>query len=306
MASLLKIKYDAIKEEMGLNFDFKINNVSSIDDLDENCISFYLGEELQVINRINHVKNSIIFVKEGVPVKNNDSVIIFCKNPRLEYIKFATKYCTLENSPYNNIDDANFVIHPSSKIGNDCNIASNVIIGPGCVIGDKVTILPNTVLVENVTVENNVVIGANCVIGGWGFGVERDNQASRTAVPFNGNPIKMPHFGGVVIRSFCNIGSLNTIVAGAMNPTLLEEFVQTDDHVHIAHNCKVGKGTLITAHAEISGSVVLGEEVWIGPNSSIIQKINIGDRTTIGINSNVRKSTENGSVYAGNPAKRLK
>jgi UDP-3-O-[3-hydroxymyristoyl] glucosamine N-acyltransferase len=102
-----------------------------------------------------------------------------------------------------------------------------------------------------------------------------------------------------------NIGALNTIVAGAIEPTILENNVMTDDHVHIAHNCKIRSGVAITACAEISGSVEVGEESWVGPNASIMQKIHIGPRSIIGLGAVVRKSIPQESIAAGNPAKIL-
>lgn len=128
------------------------------------------------------------------------------------------------------------------------------------------------------------------MIGAKGFGLERDNNKERQLIPFGGRPLKMPHFGGVKIGKECDIGSLNTIAAGAIEPTYLKDNVMTDDHVHIAHNRKVGSGVAIAACAEISGSVTILDECWIGPNVSIMQKVTIGKEATIIIGSVVLKS----------------
>ena len=58
-----------------------------------------------------------------------------------------------------------------------------------------------------------------------------------------------------------------------------------DDHVHIAHNCKVGDITIITAGAILSGSVEVEPDCWIESNATIIQKSKIGKSSLIGIGS---------------------
>lgn len=38
----------------------------------------------------------------------------------------------------------------------------------------------------------------------------------------------------------------------------------------IAHNCKIGAKTVVIAFAQISGSVVIGENCWIGPKTGAV------------------------------------
>ena len=113
-------------------------------------------------------------------------------------------------------------------------------------------------------------------------------------------------FGGVFIDENCHIGALNTVVAGAIDPTYIGKNVQTDDHCHIAHNCIINEGVLIAASACIGGSVKVGQNSWIGLGSTLMQKIQVGRRNTIGLGASVLKSTEDDEVWAGNPAKLLK
>jgi UDP-3-O-[3-hydroxymyristoyl] glucosamine N-acyltransferase len=87
---------------------------------------------------------------------------------------------------------------------------------------------------------------------------------------------------------------------------VIEDFVKTDDHVHIAHNVVVRRSTIITACAELSGGVNVGEEAWIGPNASVIQQRKIGDRALVGIAANVTKDVQDDTTVAGNPARPLK
>jgi UDP-3-O-[3-hydroxymyristoyl] glucosamine N-acyltransferase len=156
---------------------------------------------------------------------------------------------------------------------------------------------------DHVKIGPNVRIGAGCkiksgtVIGEPGFGIEKDEE---------GDNFRIPHIGGVRIGDSVEIGSLNTICSGTLEPTRVGDLVKTDDHVHIAHNVQIGRNCIITACAEMSGRVVLENDVWLGPNCSIKEGVRIGAGALIGIATLVVKDCEPTGVYAGAPARRLR
>ncbi len=185
------------------------------------------------------------------------------------------------------------------KIFETEGIAESEIIHLNVYIGPKTTFLANTVVYSNVSIIGNTTIHANCtigpntVIGNQGFGGEWYE---------NNKIIMMPHVGGVIIEKNVRIGTSNTIVAGTINPTKVGAFTKFDDHVHFAHNCKTGEACFITACAQFSGRVTLGDRVWIGPNCSLMQGISIGNDAVIGLGSVVTKDVPIGTKVAGNPA----
>lgn len=164
-------------------------------------------------------------------------------------------------------------------IGADSLIHNNVVIGDGVRVGAR------------------CVIKSGAVIGEEGFGFERDEL---------GRPIRLIHLGSVLIGDDVEIGSLTTVCRGTLDDTVIEDFSKIDDHVHIAHNVRVGRSALITACAEVSGGAVIGDEAWLGPNVSVIQKVRIGGKSLVGIGSNVIRDVPLGATVAGNPAKVLK
>ncbi|GER19499.1 UDP-3-O-(3-hydroxymyristoyl)glucosamine N-acyltransferase [Variovorax boronicumulans] len=182
-------------------------------------------------------------------------------------------------------------------------IASDAVISSTAVIGRDVRIGARTVVGHHVVIADGVVIGVDChikshaVIGEPGFGFEPDE---------NGIPLRILHLGGVVIGDRVEIGSFNTVCRATLGSTIVESDSKFDDHVHIAHNCRIRRGAMITACSEVSGGVDVGEFAWIGPNTSIIQKVNIGSRAFVGIGSTVTKSVPEGVVVAGNPARALR
>lgn len=194
-------------------------------------------------------------------------------------------------------------IDSSAKVGSNCSIDATAYLGPNVVVGDCVTIGAGTQILANSVIGDRTVIGRNCLIksgavisqSGFGF-IEGEN----------GEPTPVAHLGSVRIGDYVEVGALSTVVAGVLDDTVLNDFVKLDDHVHVAHNVRVGSRTMITAHSEISGSVTIGESVWIGPNSSVRDGIEIADNTFLGIGAVLLKSTNPSSVIAGNPGREIR
>ena len=182
-------------------------------------------------------------------------------------------------------------------LGEGVFVSDTAVIGKGVVIGSRTFIGHHVVIADGVQIGEDCIVKSNTVIGEPGFGFERDED---------GCPVRMLHLGGVIIGNRVEIGSLNTVCRGTLNDTIIEDDVKTDDHVHIAHNCRVRRGSLITACAELSGGVDIGEFSWVGPNTSIIQKAVLGSNVFVGIGSNITKSVPEGVAVAGNPARVLR
>jgi UDP-3-O-[3-hydroxymyristoyl] glucosamine N-acyltransferase len=213
--------------------------------------------------------------------------VIVAPNPRLS---FARALNIIAVEPGFIGSDIPAIVDPSATVSSTATIGNGVKIGARTVIGH------NVVISDGVTIGSDCIIKSNTVIGEAGFGFERDEM---------GVPIRILHLGTVKIGDRVEIGSLNTICRATLGTTVIEDDVKTDDHVHIAHNCRVRRGAMITACVELSGGVDVGSFAWVGPNSSIIQKLVIGDHAFIGIGSNVTKSVPNGVSVAGNPARML-
>ncbi len=288
-------------EDQIINFeDFDLLMFSSFKNLNDNAIYFIKELNKNSLDLIDKVKQSVIIVPEDYTFKNNSNIIIKSKKPRLDFAKLSNyiyKNCSdkHDNKKYKT-DKNHITIASTAIVSNKATIYPNVYIGPNCVIEDGVTIFPNVTILGNVIIKKNSEIGSNSTIGNQGFGGERDND---------GKIYMIPHLGGVIIEQNVRIGSNNTIVSGTINPTIVGEQTKFDDHIHFAHNCKTGKSCFVTACAQFSGSITLGDRVWIGPNASLIQGITIGDDSTVGIGAVVTKSVNKNLIVTGNPATEL-
>jgi UDP-3-O-[3-hydroxymyristoyl] glucosamine N-acyltransferase len=208
--------------------------------------------------------------------------------PRAQFAKLLRALFNYQQKAQTRMVAETALIHP------EASVACNVIIGRDCEIGAGTFIYPSVTLGDRVRIGRNCVVGSGTVIGQPGFGVFHD---------YEGIPHGLPQVAGVVIGDEVQIGALNTIASGTIHPTVIRSFVKTDDQVHIAHNCDIGARTIITACAEISGSVVIGDDVWLGPNVSVRDGLAIGSKAYVGIGSNVVESIEAGATAFGNPAR---
>jgi UDP-3-O-[3-hydroxymyristoyl] glucosamine N-acyltransferase LpxD len=218
---------------------------------------------------------------------------VISDNPRLDFCRLSKRFFPKTIS-YG--IEKSTVIGDNVLLGHSVYLGHNVIIENNVKIGDYTTIMHNVVISEGSEIGTHCVIKSGSVIGQKGFGFVRDEE---------GIPIEFTHYGKVIIGNHVEIGALNTVVTGALSDTIIEDYVKTDDHVHIAHNVVIGRGSFITACAEISGSVRIGKQVWLGPNCSVIDSVTLGDQVFVGIGAVVTKSFSEGAVIAGNPGKKL-
>ena len=282
-----------------------IHYVSSISEPKNNSLIFCKKLDPEYEKKLTNVEDSIILVNQDAVISKdllNNNLVICVKNPRLDYVYILNKFMITDHEEY---PSTSFYVHKEADVHPTCIIEPQVFISRNVRIGKNCHIKSGVKIHQNVKIGNFTTIGSNSVIGDIGFGIERINDNEWERIPFDGEPMKMPHLGGVIIGDNVGIGALNTIVSGAIEPTLIEDYVKTDDHVHIAHNCKIRKGVLITASAELSGGVEIGEDSWIGPNCSIFQQRKIGKRCVVGLGANIFKDMNDEEIYIAAPAEKL-
>ena len=158
--------------------------------------------------------------------------VVPCENPRLAFCKTLNKFFA-EPDPAR--------ANETATVSDTAVLAKDVVLGPGVCIGDDVEIGSGTTIGANVVIEARTVVGSGCLIkpnttiGARGFGFVRDD---------NNSPISFPHIGMVRIGDGVEIGANCTVVRAALDETTVGDHVKTDDHVHIAHNCKRRRSNL--------------------------------------------------------------
>ena len=181
----------------------------------------------------------------------------------------------------------------NTTIGKNCTLMSGAFVGDNVTIGDNSIIYPNVTIYRDCNLGDDVIIHAGTVIGSDGFGFANTKD---------GKYIKIYQNGNVQIGSDVEIGSNTSIDRAAFKSTIIEDGVRIDNLVHIAHNCIIGKGSIITGQCGFAGSSILNEYVIVGAQSGVAGHLEIAPFTTISAKSGVTKSiTEPKKQWAGFP-----
>ena len=291
-------KFEYCVNKLDDNYKFFIYNASTISNPQNNSITFLKKQNQELVENLKDLKESIIILKKGLNGENlkNNNLVIYSENPRYLYAKLLTDILK------ENKKETNTFFKDGYYYGENFQCKENVIIEPFVMIGNNVFIGEGTIIKSGVKIGNNVSIGKNCyirensVIGGEGFGIEKDEL---------GNNFRIPHIGGVIIKNNVEIGALNTVCSGTIEPTIVEEYVKTDDHVHIGHNDYIGNNTTITAGVTISGSVKIGNKCQLAPNTVIKNGLKIGNNTTFGMAARILKDVEDNQILTNEMADTL-
>jgi UDP-3-O-[3-hydroxymyristoyl] glucosamine N-acyltransferase len=184
------------------------------------------------------------------------------------------------------------VIGDNVEIGPGCTIHCGVRIGDGCRLGQGVTLFPNVVLYQSAVIGNRVLIHANAVIGAYGFGYTLVGGQHKLSA----------QLGYVEIEDDVEIGACATIDRGTYGPTIIGAGTKIDNHVMIAHNCRIGRHNLICSQAGVAGSSTTGDYVVIAGQVGVRDHVHIGERAMLGAQCGVMNDVPAGQRVLGSPA----
>ena len=266
----------------------KLNNqiwFSSKNNLKSNTLCFFKKLNNADIIAINQLDNLIILTTKKYNKINRKHLQIPVDDPKFIFFEILKKFYK------HHIKNKKPIIGKGSKICKTVKIGKNVIIGKNC------KIFSNIVIGDNVKIGNNVILKPNSVIGHDGF-QSRPNKS--------GNLVEVFNIGGVIIGDFVTIGSLTTVCRGTLHDTLIGDYSKINDHVHIAHNCNLGKNNLVGAGSALGGSVKIENKNFIGLNCTLRSHVKLGSDNFVGQGSNVVKNYHNSNLIYGNPARFVK
>jgi len=276
--------------------DYWIDNVASPDKVNKHTLDWInvIRTDKQAIAD-NSPAQCILVDKEVVYseiLQKKQKVLIVVDNPKLVLAKIGHHFFSKKKK---------VSIHPTAIICSKVKLGKNVSIGAYSVIGNAI-IGDYTQIDSNVHIYDDTIVGNHCniksgvVLGGEGFGYEKDEK---------GNLFQFPQIGKLIIGNYVDIGSNTCIDRGSLSDTVIGDYTKINNLVHIAHNNKIGQNVVITAHVNISGSNIIEDYVWISPNASIKGWIKIGEGAVIGMSAVVLKDIPAGETWVGNPAKKL-
>ena len=286
--------------ELSCDFDIEISGLNSL--LDANSSELTFLENKKYVNDLKNTKAAAVLITlENSKELLSSTVALICEEPYLALAKISKLFAPniIEIDGEKPIVGGGTKVMPNVYIGKNSKIGSDCTIMAGAFIGDNVTVGNNTIIYPNVSIYRDCIIGDDCiihsgtVIGSDGFGFANTKD---------GKYIKIYQNGNVIIGSDVEIGANCTIDRAVFKSTIIEDGVRIDNLVHIAHNCKVGRGSILVTQVGLSGSTTLHPYVVMGGQSATSGHLEIAAFSTIAARGGVTKSiTEPKKSWAGFP-----
>jgi UDP-N-acetylglucosamine acyltransferase len=187
------------------------------------------------------------------------------------------------------------MIHETAVVDPKAELADDVEVGPFTVIGPGVRIGPGSRVGPHAVIEGNTTLGA---------GVEVFQFASVGAPPqdkkYAGGETRLEVGDGTIIRE---CATLHVGTEDDEGVTRVGADCLVMAYVHIAHDCQVGDGVILSNAVTLAGHVHVGERAVLGGMTAIHQFCRIGPYAFIGGASAVSMDVPPFASAAGNRAR---
>jgi UDP-N-acetylglucosamine acyltransferase len=180
------------------------------------------------------------------------------------------------------------LIDDSAEIGEGVEIGAQAIVGEGCKVGDGSVIAPRAILERNVLLGCGVKVGVGTVLGG-------DPQDLK----YKGEHTTVEIGDGTTIREYTTINRGTT----QSYKTTVGKGCFLMSYVHLAHDCHVGDGVIISNGTQLAGHVTIDEKAILSGLVAVHQFATIGRFSFIGGCSRVAKDVPPYVKAVGNPIK---
>jgi len=295
-------------EVLGGNLAVPIETAANIDEARVHQVSFIVSAKQA--GKLSATTASAVIVPQGTTrdAVSEDTCLLVVKDPEMAFIACLNHLYPEKPNPGTlsakaEIDStavigagtsvAAFVtVGARASIGRDCRLQAGCRIGDDVSIGDGCVLHPNVVLYDGVTLGDNVTVHAGSVIGSDGFGYKFRN----------GEHLKFPQVGTVVIGSNVEIGSNTCIDRASLGATRVGQGTKIDNLVHIAHNVKIGAWALLCGQVGIGGSTVIEDRVVLASQCGIADHVTVGKQAMVLAQAGVTKDIAAQDQVMGFPA----
>ena len=231
-------------KEFFSEYDFEVVGPSYVGKPQNNTFMYASKKIESQVGDLAGCVHCLLFAETGMIISERvlrDNAVIFSENPQLSYVKFATIFQeSIEQEERENEyrqTEAGYYIGKNVRIGENAYIEPNVLIGHGVVIGDNAVIRKGSVI-KNAVIGNDFVSNEYAVVGADGFTMATDE---------NGDKVRIPSLGKVIIKDHVEVGAHNNISRGSGGDTRIEDYVKLDAFVYIGHDALLRKNTEIAA-----------------------------------------------------------
>jgi UDP-N-acetylglucosamine acyltransferase len=185
-------------------------------------------------------------------------------------------------------------IHPTAIIAPDAELGEGVSVGPYAMVGEHCVVGPGCVLEARAVLQRNVRLSASVTVG-MGSILGGDPQDLK----YGGEETWVEIGEGTKIREYTTINrgtaeSFKTSVGKGC-------FLMT--YVHLAHDCHVGNGVIISNGTQLAGHVTIEDRAIVSGLVAVHQFVKIGKHAFVGGLSRVQKDVPPFLKAVGNPMK---
>ncbi len=186
-------------------------------------------------------------------------------------------------------------VHPSAVVDPRAKLADDVRIGPYAVIGEEVELAAGVEVGAHVVLCGRTAVGPRtrihpaCAIGGEPQ--VRGAATGSTALVIG---------AGNVIREFAVIHAGSQ---GGGGCTRIGDANYLMNHVHVAHDCRIGSHCVLASYTALAGHVRVGDHAVTGAFTGVHQHTRIGESAFTAANSMVSKDVPPFARAAGDRAR---
>jgi UDP-N-acetylglucosamine acyltransferase len=185
------------------------------------------------------------------------------------------------------------VIHPTAIVSPKAELASDVEVGPWCVVGEDVVLGAGCRLHSHVVIEGPAKFGKDneffpfAVVGG-----------KSQDLKYAGEPTHLEVGDDNVFRENCTVhrGTTEAI------PTRIGSHNLFLAYSHVAHDCQVGDRVILSNNGTLGGHVVAGDWAIISGLTAVHQFCRIGEHSMTGGCSRIIQDIPPFMIVSGNPA----
>lgn len=185
-------------------------------------------------------------------------------------------------------------VHPSALVDASAELADDVeigpwaMVGPGCVVGEGSVIAARATLERDVTLGRGVRVGVGSVLGG-------DPQDLK----YRGEPTRVEIGDNTAIREYVTVnrGTSHSEVTRVGAGCFLMSYV------HVAHDCQLGDGVIISNGTQLAGHIIVDDRATISGLCAAHQFVRIGTHAFVGGCSRVAQDVPPYVKAVGNPVK---
>lgn len=183
-------------------------------------------------------------------------------------------------------------VHPTALVEPGAELGLDVVVEPYAIVRADVRVGAGSTVGARATVQGPTAIGAGCSIG-IGAVIGTDPQDLK----YGGEATELVIGDDTIIREYVTINR-GTSASGR---TVVGARCYLMTYVHIAHDCRLGDGVILSNSVQLGGHVVIGAFAQIGGVTAVHQFVRIGAHAFIGGGSRVPQDVPPFGRAAGNP-----